>query len=193
MAAVLRIDDVEMPPARVTGEVMRALLETDLAGAFERMELIDGVLIEMTPARNPHAIAHAEIAFALRAAVPEGTGVLIDPRLYLGTDSMLGPDIVVARAGLGDAELAPEDILLTVEIAAATLEKDIGRKAALYGTHGVPEYWVVDLVSRRLHVHREPGAQGYGSVTVQDWAEPARARFDGAPELDLASILRDIG
>lgn len=47
-----------------------------------------------------------------------------------------------------------------------TLAHDLGPKAWLYARAGVPEYWVIDVNGRRLHVHREPGSAGYTSTRV---------------------------
>ena len=62
----------------------------------------------------------------------------------------------------------PEDLLLLVEIADTTLRFDVTVKAALYARAGVIEYWVLDVVGRRLLVHRDPRAGAYADITVYD-------------------------
>ncbi len=49
-----------------------------------------------------------------------------------------------------------EDVLLISEVADSSLEQDLGEKAKLYAEHRIPEYWVVDVRSEQVHVHRKP-------------------------------------
>lgn len=58
---------------------------------------------------------------------------------------------------------------------------------------GVREYWVVDLNNRKLHVHRDPGPEGYGARVAQAWDVAASPLFAPEMVLDLSSILRDLG
>ncbi len=83
----------------------------------------------------------------------------------------------------------PADILLVVEIGDTSLDHDLGAKARLYGRAGVPEYWVIDINARRIHQHRKPNAEGYGSVRVVEGSESLSplAREDAA--LTPGSIL----
>ena len=65
-----------------------------------------------------------------------------------------------------DEEPTPEEMLLVVEASDSTLRPDLTAKARQYGSAGIPEYWVVDIPNRRLHVFREPAPDGYASETV---------------------------
>jgi Uma2 family endonuclease len=71
--------------------------------------------------------------------------------------------------------------LLVIEVADASLEYDLGEKAALYAEAGVPEYWVVDLVERVLVVHRDPYEGSYRARMTLD--ESARFAPASWPEL----------
>jgi Uma2 family endonuclease len=55
-----------------------------------------------------------------------------------------------------------KDVLLLIEVSDSTLRYDLEDKARLYATHGIPEYWVVDLVNGRVVRHRAPGRARYG-------------------------------
>jgi Uma2 family endonuclease len=55
----------------------------------------------------------------------------------------------------------PQDVLLLIEVSDSTLRYDLDTKARLYATHRIPEYWVVDLIHRRIVRHRAPGRAGY--------------------------------
>ena len=54
-----------------------------------------------------------------------------------------------------------KDVLLLIEVSDSTLRYDLDVKARLYATHGIPEYWVIDLVSRRVVRHRAPKRTEY--------------------------------
>ncbi|RIL11494.1 MAG: hypothetical protein DCC75_02190, partial [Proteobacteria bacterium] len=79
-----------------------------------------------------------------------------------------------------DALPGPEDVLLVIEIADTSLATDRDVKARLYGTAGIPEYWLVDLAARAITVYRQPGPNGYGSTRT--------VGRDGT--LDLLAFLR---
>ena len=84
------------------------------------------------------------------------------------------------------APARPSDVLLAIEVADTTLVRDRDVKLPLYARHGVPEAWLVDIEGRRLSVHRDPGPDGYASVTVaDDLAALSPERLDGVT-LDLS-------
>ena len=84
--------------------------------------------------------------------------------------------------------LQPEDVVLVVEVAQTSIRYDTGRKARDYATWGVAEYWVVDIDRRRIVAHRDPGADGYGTVEVIA-ADTAVGLPQVAVELRLAEVL----
>jgi Uma2 family endonuclease len=75
------------------------------------------------------------------------------------------PDLVWARK-MPSKRIRPthEDVLLIIEVAERSLEQDMGEKAKLYAEHGIPEYWVVDIRSEQVHVHRTPHSGCYQSI-----------------------------
>jgi Uma2 family endonuclease len=78
------------------------------------------------------------------------------------------PDIIVLKrefSSFRSANPGPDDLRLIVEVAYSTADFDLGTKAALYARAGIPEYWVLDLIGRRLVVHRDPRDGAYASIT----------------------------
>lgn len=65
-----------------------------------------------------------------------------------------------------EAEPTTQDMLLVVEASDSTLRPDLTRKARQYGSVGIPEYWVVDIPNRLLHVFRQPTQTGYAEETI---------------------------
>lgn len=91
------------------------------------------------------------------------------------------PDIAVMAQTLDHyqtEEPTPADTLLIAEASDSTLHADLTAKARQYGSVGIPEYWVVDIPNRLLHVFREPIATGYASeivLTTDDAISPLSA------------------
>ena len=131
----------------------------------ERVELLAGVLVEMSPQGVPHSYAIRELTelfvLGLRGRAKVG------PQLpfALDDDSEPEPDLAITPAP-DNAREHPSRAYLIVEVADSSLRKDRRIKAALYAAAGVEEYWVVNLVDGVVEVHRQPGAGGYESITV---------------------------
>jgi Uma2 family endonuclease len=134
----------------VTTEIWGAAYSTadlrDALGDGRRLELVEGSLI-VTPAPIPD---HQDVLGALYVVVlgarTEGYRVLFAPvDVHLAEDTVLQPDLVVARAGDFTATGLQNAPTLAVEVLSpSTRHVDLGLKRLLFETHGVPSYWVVD-------------------------------------------------
>lgn len=142
------------------------------AGAFHpeaRVELVNGVLVQMSPIRPPHAFVVRALDHRLQRQLGDRAVVSVQSSLRCGDESEPEPDIAIAR---GPHDLyrwrhpRTEDALLVIEVADSSLRFDQKVKVPLYGTLGVPEAWVVDIPGHRVHVYTDPKEGGYGSHTV---------------------------
>jgi Uma2 family endonuclease len=137
------------------------------AGVFEpgaRLELLDGEVLEMPPQGSRHATAVSLMTRALSLALPQEFHVRCQLPLALDDRSEPEPDITVVRGEPRDyRDQHPTTAILVAEVADASRGLDRGAKARAYGRNGIPEYWVLDLVSRRLAVYRSPTPAGYRS------------------------------
>jgi Uma2 family endonuclease len=138
----------------------------DGSGAFRdyaRTELIEGEILAVNAIHSLHAqiqaTLHVLVATAL-VAVGSNLRTYLAPSIPMGRDSVPEPDIVVAEAN-SEAFLPATKVRLAIEVSDSTLAFDLGRKAALYARHGIPEYWVVDLGTRRIHQLWEPDGEAY--------------------------------
>lgn len=126
----------------------------------ERVELLDGMVVQMSP-QGPQ---HAWVIMCLNALLVEGLGrrAHVRPQLpFAASDiSEPEPDLMVVEPGLGP-EAHPSAALLVVEVAQTSQRKDRLLKGRIYATAGVPEVWLVDLVAGTLSVLTEPDGQGY--------------------------------
>lgn len=159
------------------------------AGTLEEKapyELIDGVLVEMASDGFPHLSLRSALATALLQSPGLGAyTVLIDAPLILSDISAPEPDIYVYNKGIAYHDLRGPDILLVIEVAESSLERDLRLKAPLYAKHGVREYWVFDLARRLVRIHRAPGDDGYVSVQTLSFDEELACEM--IPELRLVT------
>jgi Uma2 family endonuclease len=139
------------------------------AGVFqpgERVELIGGRIVAMSPQNSPHFTAIRLVEDALRVLFGAGYDVRVQGPLDLSLSSQPEPDIAVVPGTIRDYSTThPTTALLVVEVSESILSFDRGEKASLYASAGIPEYWVVNLLDRCLEVNRDPvptAGQPYG-------------------------------
>jgi Uma2 family endonuclease len=128
-------------------------------GAFqpgERLELIEGEILTMTPQNRPHATAVMLMQAALQSAFGPDSHVQVQLPLAVGATSEPEPDLAVIPGSPRDYLQHPSRALLVVEIADTTLAFDRKRKGPLYAAAAIPEYWIVNLADRIVEVYREP-------------------------------------
>ena len=152
---------------RFTREEYEQLVEQGFFHPEERIELVDGVLYEMTPQSGYHSEGVSLVQYALHPLYMEGLYLRVQSPLALGLDSEPEPDIAVVPGRPGAyGPVHPTTAILIVEVADSSLIHDRKRKASLYARAGIPEYWILNLVRWCLEVYREPKDGVYTSRTV---------------------------
>lgn len=130
------------------------------AGVFapgERVELIEGEIIKMTPQKGPHMTGVTLVSEELRRAFGKGYVVRVQGPLALGPLSEPEPDVTVVRGSPRDyRDSHPTTAVLVVEVSDTTLVLDRQQKPGLYARAGIPEYWILNLLERVLEVYRDP-------------------------------------
>jgi Uma2 family endonuclease len=161
MAAIVqasRIDDLPSAPhTRLwTREEYYKLAEAGVFRPGEHVELIGGRIVAMSPQNNPHANGLLLAYEELRRIFSPGHVVRMQLPLTLSPFSQPEPDLAVVRGSIRDYTSLPTTALLVVEISDTTLAFDRGEKASLYASASIPEYWILNLIDRRLEVSRDP-------------------------------------
>ena len=133
----------------------------------DRVELIEGVLIDMAPIGSRDASVVNR--FTNRIAVTLSGQVIVSIRnpVILGVSSEVQPDIALLRHQddfYANAHPTPSSVLLVIKVADTSLPFDRNVKVPLYARHGVPEVWLVTLWQRRIEVFRCPTGEGYGET-----------------------------
>lgn len=131
------------------------------AGLFtdERVELLDGETITMASQNSPHAAIVNRMAYILMRLLGQTVSLRIQTPIILDDWSEPEPDIAVCRPDPDDYEREhpkADQVLLVIEVADASLSYDRSRKVETYAGSGIPEYWVVNLVDRRLEGRSDP-------------------------------------
>jgi Uma2 family endonuclease len=141
------------------------------AGWFEdaRVELLKGVLVEMSPQGARHVAIIRRLTRFMVQAVGNRAEVQVQGPLALLDHSEPEPDLALVPAGYED-EL-PARAHLVIEVADSSLPSDRGVKAEVYAEAGVPEYWIVNVAERVVEVHREPQGGAYRERFVRTSGE----------------------
>lgn len=134
--------------------------------ADKRVELLDGEIITLAPQNPPHAGTTSRLASILLRMLGTTVSLRVQVPIVLNDWSEPEPDIAICRLDPDDyRQEHPKagDVLLVIEVADASLSYDRSCKVAAYAGSGIPEYWIVNLVDRRIEVLSDPdrAAQRY--------------------------------
>ncbi|MBK6904860.1 MAG: Uma2 family endonuclease [Saprospirales bacterium] len=135
----------------------------------QRIELLDGEIVEMSPINSKHASTVGRLAKLLILLLQDQAFVNIQNPVALDEFSEPEPDLWVAKSRpdfYKNAHPRPEDILFLIEVADSSLAKDRTIKLPLYAAAGIPETWIVNLEEECVEIYTEPSAEGYGQVKV---------------------------
>jgi Uma2 family endonuclease len=129
----------------------------------ERVELLRGQVVVMTPVDSAHNTSVARLAKALTLGLGYRAEVRGQSSFVAEEESEPLPDVSVLPPG-NYWDHNPAQAFLLIEVADTSLRKDRDIKSRLYAEAGVPEYWIVDLVGRAIEVYRQPDQGEYRSV-----------------------------
>lgn len=152
------------------------MIESGVLTEDDRVQLIDGWIIEMPPIGPMHGASTTLTDHVIQRLLPPGWHVRVQLPITL-EDGEPEPDIVVTRGGPREytrRHPGPKDVALVVEIADATLQLNRNEKARVYAAAQIAEYWILNLVDRQLEVHRDPqGAKAKAKYHVHEVVEAA--------------------
>jgi Uma2 family endonuclease len=155
-----------VPRMRWTLAEFERLIEVGILTEEDRIELIQGELVPMSPKGNRHELVRDEIMNWMMERKPATLRLSSE----IGwrppdADTYVEPDLLISPRSLKGVTVPPAEVLLAIEVAHSSLRFDSTTKARLYAALGVREYWVIDVQTLTTRVHREPTANGYASVT----------------------------
>lgn len=150
---------------RFTVDEFHRMAEARILHEDDRVELLGGEIVEMSPIGGRHAACVREINRLLSRQVDDELRVDVQSPVRLGEQGEPQPDLAVIRArDYGDSLPTPEDVLLLIEVADTSLSYDREVKLPLYARSGIVEVWLVDLNEYVIERHTEPSENGYRLV-----------------------------
>jgi Uma2 family endonuclease len=173
----------DVPIYRLTVEQYHAMAEAGILTEDDPVELVEGWLVQKMTKNPPHIAATRLLHQALSSLIPKGWMVDTQNPIAL-TDSEPEPDLMVIRGApldYRDRLADPQDMALIVEVADTSLQQDRGTKKRLYAHAGIPVYWIVNLVDRRVEVFTVPS----GPAEEPDYGE----RRDYGPDENVPVLL----
>lgn len=182
MGDAARDQRTELPVYRISVAKYHAMRDAGIFDEDDQLELIEGVLVPKMTKNPPHRLATGLLREALERLAPEGC--YVDSQEPITTArSEPEPDIVVvrgARRDYADRHPGPQDLLLVVEVADESLERDRGEKLRAYASAGVVAYWIVNLRERVVEAHGAPAEGRYADRRVWKSGEAVPVELDGS-------------
>jgi Uma2 family endonuclease len=159
-------------------------------GALEgqHVELLDGVLVEMSPRSPAHDVVIERLTrhFALAPA-----RLRVQMAIEIPRDSEPEPDLALVAEPIDPAR-HPRSALLAVEVAVSSQLIDRNVKATKYSKANIPTYWLIDVPACTVEVRTNPGPDGYGRCETYKEGQVVPCALDGVADLDVAALLAGI-
>lgn len=190
MATTFQADEQALPIHRLDLDTYNRMVAS---GALDdmRVELLDGVIVDMSPHSPGHATVITRLARHLAATPRWWTRVQLPIEVPPGSEPE--PDLAVL-ADAPSPSRHPRAALLVIEVAVSSHAIDRGVKARLYAAAGVPTYWLVDVPSRAVEVRTEPGSEGYGRCEIhRERDSPSLpCPLEDVKAIDLQALFADV-
>jgi Uma2 family endonuclease len=153
----------ELALKRWTVNDYHRMIAAGILTSGDRVELINGQIIQMVPQDPPHASTADEGADYLKACFAKRAKVRVQLPITLAPDSEPEPDFAIVRLDhrYRDRHPEPVDIYFLIEISDSTFYYDRNRKAKIYASAGIPEYWIIHLKQKQVIMLRQPVAGVY--------------------------------
>lgn len=170
---------------RLTIEDVYKMVETGVLDEDERIELVEGVLVDMVPIGAEHDGATAWLNSHFTRAETDRWQVRVQSVLLTAGGYLLPDLTIVTRLPRSEQ---PATAHLVVEVAQTSQARD-HEKARDYAAADVAEYWIVDLLARSVIVHRGPLAGAYQELTTFADGDTIKPLLADAPAVDVTALL----
>jgi Uma2 family endonuclease len=178
----------ELPVHRLDAETYGRIVDS---GALDeqRVELLDGIIIQMSPHSSEHARIVRRLTKHLAGAKRGSLSVQLP--LQVAPDSLPEPDLALVDEPTTPGQ-HPTSALLVVEVTVSSHAIDRGRKAELCAAAGIPTYWLIDIPGRAVEVRTDPAPAGYRTLHTLDAGGVLASPCDGVDELAIQTLLEAV-
>lgn len=174
-----------VPVHRLSVEDVYRMVEAGVLDEDDRIELVEGVLVQMVPIGAAHDGAVEWLNRHFTSALSQAWAVRVQSTLLIGSGYLL-PDLIVIDQLRRDQQ--PTTALLVVEVAQTSQVRD-REKARDYAAADVLDYWIVDLEARSVTVHRQPVAGRYAEVATFVDGDVVAPLVPEARPVDVSELL----
>jgi Uma2 family endonuclease len=182
----------EIARRRFTVDEYYRMAEVGILTEDDRVELLDGEIVEMSPIGDRHAWCVDELTEMLVPLLKGRARVRVQNPVHLDAYSEPQPDLALLRRRKGRAARKhprPEDTLLVIDVGDSTVERDRLLKLPLYAQSGIPEAWIVDLPGDFIEIQRDPAPSGYRGKTIHRRGETVSPIAFPAVKIPVDKIL----
>ena len=153
---------------RFTVDEYHRMAEAGILAPDDRVELIDGQVVEMSPIGASHAACVRRLNRLFGRLLSDVAMVDVQNPIVLGARDQPQPDLTVLRPREDGYREHPRaaDLLLVIEVSDSSRAYDRDVKLPLYARAGIAEVWIVDLDGERIEAYRDAGLGGYRDVRV---------------------------
>jgi len=158
----------------LTVEEYQKMGEAGILTPEDRVELINGEILEMSPIKSKHTSTVKRITALLYSLVSQELIISVQDPIAIDQYSEPEPDIALLKPSddfYASGHPRPDDVILVLEVSDATLLKDQTLKLGLYASAGIPNYWIVNLIDNRVEVYSNPHDGIYKSRLFMDREE----------------------
>ena len=160
---------LELKRYRFTTAEYHRMAEAGVLGEDDRVELIDGEILEMSPIGPRHAACVKRLSHLFSQRLGGEAIVSVQDPIGLSDHAEPQPDLALLRPRAdfyAPEHPTPEEVLLVIEVADNSVEYDRQIKAPLYARNRIPELWLLDLGRDHLVVYRDPTGDGYATTRL---------------------------
>jgi Uma2 family endonuclease len=143
------------------------MYEKGIFAESDRLELINGEIITMSPIGLKHAVCVARITNRFVPKLEDRAIIWVQNPILLANNSQPQPDLAVLKYRddfYEEALPTPADVLLIVEVADSSIAYDRDVKTNLYATAGIPEMWLFDVNTKTITSFSQPSDLGYKQI-----------------------------
>ena len=173
-------------PKRFTRDIYHKMAELAIFQERDRVELIKGEIIEMSPVGTRHASCVNKLNQLLGKKLPQETIISVQNPIVLTNNSEPQPDLVILKYRpdfYANEHPHPEDILLLIEVSDSSIEYDQNVKIPLYAENQISEVWLVNLNDNCVEIHQKRYQNYYQSIQ----------KLSASRTQDLADVSRMLG
>jgi Uma2 family endonuclease len=171
---------------QLTVEQYYQMAQVGLLSPDDRVELIEGEIIDMAPIGSEHAGIVTTLAEWFNDALRKRATVAVQNPVRLGERSEPEPDLAILHRRQDryrSAHPTAADVYLIIEVGQTSARYDREVKLPLYAKHAIPEVWIIDTEKRELSIHRDPQGERYASQSRT--TAPGKIKLAALPDVEV--------